>query len=84
VTVSNQHLEEFLATLHEVSHGYELIMNLKKCRIFSVKKHFKITSEMDLRRIPVMSEYCYIGVTLDMTQTDFTLTWKRSKNDRIT
>ncbi len=65
VTVSHQHLEEFLVILHEVSHDYDLIVNPKKCGIFAVKNHNKITDEMNLRGIPVVSEYCYLGVTLD-------------------
>ncbi len=71
--VSHQHLEEFLAILHKVSHGYELIMNPNKHAILAVKNHNKITDEIDLRGIPVVSEYCYLGVTLDLSQADFTL-----------
>jgi hypothetical protein len=85
VTVSHQHLEEFLAILHEVFHSYELIMNPNKHMILAVKKHHKITDEMDLRGISIMiPEYCYLVVILDMNQADFTLTWKISKNDLIT
>jgi hypothetical protein len=83
VTVSHQHLEEFLAVL--VYHDYELIMNLNKHMILAVKKNFKIRDEMDLREIPIMiPEYCYLGVNMDISQADFTLTWKRSINDLIT
>ncbi len=39
VTVSHQHLEEFLAILHEVSHGYKLIMNPNKHMILAMKIH---------------------------------------------
>ncbi len=75
MTVSHQHLEEFLAILHEVSHDYELIMNSNKHIILAVKNHNKITDEMDLREISIMiPEYCYLGVTLDLSQADFTLT----------
>jgi hypothetical protein len=77
--VSHQHLAEFLAILHDVFHDYDIIVKPKKCGILTVKKHFKITSEMGLRRIPVLYEYCYLGVTMDMTQADFTLTWKKIK-----
>ena len=66
VTVSHQNLEEFLAILHEVSHDYDLIVNPKKCGIFAVKNHKKITDEINLRGIPVVSEYCCVVVTLDM------------------
>jgi hypothetical protein len=66
VTVSNQHLEEFLVILHEVSDGYELIMNPNKHTILAVKNHNKITDEMELRRISIMiPEYYYLGVTLN-------------------
>ncbi len=74
MTVLHQHLEEFLAILHEVSHGYELIMNPNKHAILAVKKHHKITGKMDLRGISIMiPEYSYLGVILDMSQADFTL-----------
>jgi hypothetical protein len=46
VTVSQQHLQNFFATLHEVSHGYELIINPTKHMIFAMKNHHKITNEM--------------------------------------
>jgi hypothetical protein len=36
----------------------------KKCWVFAVKNHFKITSEVDLRRIRVLPEYCYLGGTM--------------------
>jgi hypothetical protein len=43
-------------------------MNPNKHMILTVKKHNKITDEMDLRGIPIMiPEYCYLGVTLDMS-----------------
>jgi hypothetical protein len=54
-TISHQHHEEFLAILHEVFHDYDLIVSRKKCGIFAVKKHHKITDEMDLRGILVVS-----------------------------
>jgi hypothetical protein len=41
--VSHQHLEQFLAILQDVSHGYELIMNPNKPMILAVKNHNKIT-----------------------------------------
>jgi hypothetical protein len=52
--VSHQHLEEFVAILHEVSHGYELIMSSNKHMILFVKNHNKITDEMELRGISIM------------------------------
>ncbi len=68
VTVSHQHFEEFLVILHEVSHDYELIMNPNKHMILAVKKHHKITDEMDLRGISIMiPKYCYLRVTLDLS-----------------
>jgi hypothetical protein len=79
--VSHQHLEEFLAILHEVSHGYDFIVNPKKCGIFEVRnKHHKITDEMDLGGMPIMiAVYCYLRVTLDMSQIDLILTCKKIK-----
>ncbi len=65
MTVSHQHLEEFLAILHEVSHDYDLIVKANKYMILAVKNHKKITDEMNLRSIPVVSEYCDLRVTLD-------------------
>jgi hypothetical protein len=57
-----------------------LIMNPNKHIILAVKKHLKITDGMDLRWISIMiPEYCYLRVTLDMRQADFTLTWKKIK-----
>jgi hypothetical protein len=80
VTVSNQHLEEFLAILHDVSHNYELIMNPNKHMILAVKNYHKITDEMGLRGISIMiPEYCYFGVKIDIIQENFTLTWKKIK-----
>jgi hypothetical protein len=64
--VSHQHLEEFLAILHEVSHGYKLIMNPNKHMILAMKIHNKITDEVDLTGISIMiPEYCYLGEKLD-------------------
>jgi hypothetical protein len=64
-----------LAILHELSNGYELIINPKKCGILAVKKNFKITDKMGLRGILIMiPEYYYLGATLDLSQADFTLT----------
>ncbi len=80
MTVSHQHIEEFLAILHEVSHDYELIMNPNKHMILAVKNHKKITDEMNLRGISIMiPEYRYLGVTLDLIQADFTFTSKKIK-----
>jgi hypothetical protein len=41
------------------------------------------TDEIYLRKIPVVSEYGYLGVILDTSQTYFNFIWKRSKNDLI-
>jgi hypothetical protein len=58
-----------LAVLQDISHGFALIVNLKKFGIFTIKNHFKISSEMDFRGIPVMPKYCYLGVT--MNESDY-------------
>jgi hypothetical protein len=54
-----------LAILHDVSNDFDLIINPKKCGIFAVKKHRKIDETMDLKGIPVVQEYTYLGVTMD-------------------
>jgi hypothetical protein len=67
ITVSHQHLEHFLAIIHDVSDDFDLFIN-SKYNIFAVKKHSKIDEKMDLKGIPVVQEYTYLGVTMD----DFT------------
>ncbi len=48
--------------------------------ILAVKNHNKITDEIDLRGISIIiTEYCYLGMAFDMSQADFTLTWKNIK-----
>jgi hypothetical protein len=64
ITVSHQHLEHFLAILNDVSDDFDLIIN-PKYNIFAVKKHRKIDETMDLKGIPVVQEYTYLGVTMD-------------------
>ncbi len=63
ITVSHQHLEHFLAKLYDVSDDFDLIIN-PKYNIFAVKKHRKIDEIMDLKGIPVVQEYTYLGVTM--------------------
>jgi hypothetical protein len=53
-----------LAILHDVSNDFRLIIN-PKYNIFAVKKHRKIDETMDLKGIPVVQEYTYLGVTMD-------------------
>ena len=65
MTVSHQYLEILLATLHEISCEYDLKVNPKKCAILAIKKHNKIREDMDLKGIPVATEYCYLGVNID-------------------
>jgi hypothetical protein len=65
VMVNHQHLVAFLATLHDISCEYDLRINPKKCAIFEVKKHQKLLEDMDLKGIPVATEYCYLGVVID-------------------
>jgi hypothetical protein len=65
ITVSHQHLEKFLAIIHDVSDDdFNLIID-PKCNTFVVKKHRKIDETMDLKEIPVIQEYTYLGVTMD-------------------
>ncbi len=56
ITMSHQHLEHFLAILHNVSDDFDLIIN-PKYNIFAVEKHGKIDDTMDLKRISVVQEY---------------------------
>ena len=67
VCVNHIHLEALLATLYEVSQDFELRINPKKCAIFAVRDHSRITAQMNLQGIPVATEYCYLGVTIDNT-----------------
>lgn len=62
--VSHQHFELFLAILLDVFDNFDLIIN-PKYNIFAVKNHCKIDETMDLKGIPVVKEYTYLGVTMD-------------------
>ena len=62
---THNHLESLLSTLHEVSGRFNLRVNPKKSAIFCVKNHTKLGSEMNLFGIPVVREYCYLGVTVN-------------------
>jgi len=53
ITVNYQHLVAFLTTLHDVSCEYDLRVNPKKCAVFAIKKHCKISEDMDLKGLPV-------------------------------
>jgi hypothetical protein len=64
ITMSHQHLEHFLAILHDVSDDFDHIINLKY-NIFGVKKQHKIDETIDLKEIPVVQEYTYLEVTMD-------------------
>jgi hypothetical protein len=44
--------------VHDVSNGYELIMNQNIDVVSAFKNNNKITDEMGLRGIPVVPEYC--------------------------
>ncbi len=61
ITLSHQHFEHFLAILYDVSEDLDLIIN-PKYYIFAIKKHCKIDEMMDLKGIPVVQEYTYLGV----------------------
>jgi len=65
ITVNHQHLVAFLTTLHEVSCEYDLRVNPKKCAVFAIKNHCKLSEDMDLKGIPVVTEYCYLGVVIN-------------------
>lgn len=60
-----RHLESLLTSLYTVSARYNRKVNAKKSAIFTVKKHDKLTTKMNLHGIPVVTEYCYLGVTVD-------------------
>jgi hypothetical protein len=64
IKVSHQHFENFLAILHDVSDDFDLIIN-PKYNIFVVKEHRKIGETMDLKGIPIVQEYTYLGVTMN-------------------
>jgi hypothetical protein len=67
------------------SHFYAVLPIMSKNFIPRECKLDKITDDMELRGISIMiPEYCYLEVTLNLSQEDFTLTWKISKNDLIT
>jgi hypothetical protein len=65
LVTSHDHLNSLLKALMDVSARYNLKINAKKSAVFTVKGHDKLTSEHDLRGIPVVSEYNYLGVTVD-------------------
>ncbi len=61
--MNHSHLEELLTILY--SEELDLRVNPQKCAIFAVHGHEKINSEVDLPGIPITTEYCYLGVTID-------------------
>ena len=66
VCVNHKHLEQLLARLQETSTEYDLRINPKKCAIFAIKNHKKIDEKKTkLHGIPVATEYCYLGITLN-------------------
>jgi hypothetical protein len=43
-----------------------LTVNAKKSAVFAVKRHDKLRgAKIDLKGIPIVTEYCYLGVTVD-------------------
>jgi hypothetical protein len=65
VSVKYSHLEKFLTILHEVSKEFDLRVNPKRCAIFAIRGHRKISEDMNLHGIPRRTEYCYLGVILE-------------------
>jgi hypothetical protein len=63
--VNHQHLEQFIKTLYRLSDEYVLFINSKKFAIFAVRNHCQIEEDAELRGIPILTEYCYLGVTID-------------------
>ncbi len=64
ITVPHQHLEHSFEILHNVSDDFDLIID-PKYDIFDVKKQHKMDETMDLKGIPVVQEYTYLGVTME-------------------
>ena len=62
---SYQHLDSLLTTLFEVSTKYNLKVNAKKSALFLIKNHDKLATDIDLHEIPIVSDYCYLGVTVN-------------------
>ncbi len=44
-------------------------MNLKKCAVFAIKSHYKLSEDMDLKSIPVVTEYCCQIVVIKIIYT---------------
>lgn len=63
--VHYKHLEVLLVNLHRVSVDHDLLINPKKCAVFAVRNHAKISPDANLQGIPVATEYCYLGVTIN-------------------
>jgi hypothetical protein len=43
---------------------YNLTINTKKSAVFAIKEHTKL-DKLDLRGIPIVQNYCYLGATID-------------------
>ena len=65
LVTSYHHLNSLLTALTQVSTRYNLKINAKKSAVFCVKNHSKLTSAHDLQAIPIVREYCYLGVNVD-------------------
>ena len=63
--VHYEHLETLMANLRKVSDDHELIINPKKCAVLAVRNHSKIALDAKLLDIPITTQYCYLGVTID-------------------
>jgi hypothetical protein len=62
---SHQHLNSLLTSVTEVSTRFNLKMNEKKSTVFAVKGHNKLTDAHNLRGTKMVTEYCYLGVTVN-------------------
>ncbi len=62
---SYQDLNSLLASLTELSTRFNLKMNAKSSAAFAVKGHNKLTDAHNMHGIQMVTEYCYLGVTMN-------------------
>jgi hypothetical protein len=62
---SYQHLNSLLISLIEISTRFNLKMNAKMSGVFAVKRHDKLTNAHNLHGIQVVTEYCYVEITVN-------------------
>jgi hypothetical protein len=63
--VSHTALSDVLQKLRQAAADYGLIVNESKSAIFAVKGHGKLCEEQSIDGIPIIDEYCYLGVHID-------------------